>query len=379
METQYRHLGPYSDLVEAAKASRPLFNFLPPGKKAQQLVKECLHFSPGPEEPRDIQVGRTWTKDGVDGEEVSWSVGYGPRTEAWVLKPAGVNEKLPVVLALHDHGGFKFYGKEKVAEGPDEVLPVLTDFQLKAYGGRAYANELARRGFLVLIHDVFPWGSRKFPLETIPPANRVYGEMSKNYRFGKEVPEEIAIYNATAAFHESTIQKYCTILGTSFASVVAYEDRVAVNYLRQREDVSIDSIGCVGLSGGGCRSVFLQATSESIRAAVVVGMMSTYEGLLDHNIVSHTYMLFPSGLSPFMDWTDLAACRAPSPLLVQFDREDGLFTMDGMTAADQRLSKLYEAAGKKENYRGEFYPGIHKFDIPMQESAFQWLEEKLKV
>ena len=33
------------------------------------------------------------------------------------------------------------------------------------------------------------------------------------------------------------------------------------------------------------------------------------------------------------DWADLVACRAPSPLMVQFDNEDALFTMAGMKGA----------------------------------------------
>ena len=35
-------------------------------------------------------------------------VGYGPRTEAWLLKPVGAKGRLPGVVALHDHGGFYF-------------------------------------------------------------------------------------------------------------------------------------------------------------------------------------------------------------------------------------------------------------------------------
>jgi dienelactone hydrolase len=37
---------------------------------------------------------------------VSWSVGYGPRTFAYLLRPVGPNKPLPGVVALHDHGGF---------------------------------------------------------------------------------------------------------------------------------------------------------------------------------------------------------------------------------------------------------------------------------
>ena len=88
-------------------------------------------------------------------------------------------------------------------------------------------------------------------------------------------------------------------------------------------------------------------------------------------------MFFPAGLARFGDWPDLASCRAPSPLLVQYDRDDGLFTLDGMQAAHQRIAGHYERAGQPDAYRGEFYDGPHKFDEEMQESAFIWLEQQL--
>ena len=35
------------------------------------------------------------------------------------------------------------------------------------------------------------------------------------------------------------------------------------------------------------------------------------------------------------------------------------------------------AASAPEAYRGEFYPGPHKFDLTMQEAAFGWLVRQL--
>ena len=84
-----------------------------------------------------------------------------------LLKPANAKGPLPGIVALHDHSDFKFYGKEKIADGSQGTLPVLSEFRKGPYGGRAYANALAREGYVVLIHDVFLWGSRRFPLETM--------------------------------------------------------------------------------------------------------------------------------------------------------------------------------------------------------------------
>ena len=123
----------------------------------------------------------------------------------------------------------------------------------------------------------------------------------------------------------------------------------------------------------------MQAACDLVCASVVVGMMSTYEGLLDHNIVSHTWMLFPAPeLARTMDWTDAVACRAPSPLMVQYDEDDELFSIEGMRAADRRIADRYREAGGEGSYVGRFYPGPHKFDCNMQEDAFNWLEDKMQ-
>jgi dienelactone hydrolase len=185
-------------------------------------------------------------------------------------------------------------------------------------------------------------------------------------------------YNELCIPHEHLVEKYCTLLGTTFAGVVNYEDRVATAYLKERNDVKSNRIGCVGLSGGGIRSTLLQGTSNDIRAAVIVGAMTTYQDLYDHNVGCHTWMVFPSNWPKYGDWPDIAACRAPSPVMVQNDMEDPLYTTQGMRAADRRMARHYNAVGARKNYVCKFYPGPHKFDLPMQADAFAFLDQHLQ-
>ena len=373
----FQHLGSYGDLVTEAQRQHCLYPLAKPGPEIQSQVRNILGWCDRPEQARDVRCERTWENDGVCGEELSWSVGYGPRTAAWVLKPAGARSPLPAVLALHDHGAFKFYGKEKIALGPTAPAPVIQAWWNKSYGGRPWANALAQEGFVVLVHDTFLWGSRKFPLADIRqtvgagPAN--LGAPSDEIA-GNVVPAAVAEYNALAAPHEHVVAKYCNILGTGLPGVVAHEDRIAFNYLRARTDVLPARVSCMGLSGGGNRAGLLRATAEGLQGAVVVGLMSTYAGLLDQHVATHTWMFFPHAWARHGDWPDLVACRAPAPLLVQYDLEDDLFTVAGMRDADARLKKLYQLAGNERAYTGQFYPGPHKFDIPMQTAAFNWLQ-----
>lgn len=363
----YQHLGVFSDWVSAARERRQLCPLARPGAETRRLFRECLGFCDGPEQPQDVLVAEQWEHNGVSGEVISWSVGYGPRTEAWVLKPAGASARLPGILALHDHGGYKFYGKEKIADGPVGEARGLRTFREAHYGGRAYANALAREGYVVLIHDAFMWGSRRFPLETM----RLSVGSQQDDTAVSDLPAEIAEYNRVAGRHEHTVSKYGNLLGTNMAGMVCFEDRVAVNVLLARADVLPERIGCIGLSGGGNRAAMLLATHDAINAAAIVGLMSTYEELLGMDL-SHTWMMFPFNWARHGDWPDVAACRAPMPLLVQNDLEDELFTAKGMRDAHDRIAAHYGKTSSPEAYLGEFYPGPHKFDLKMQAAAFAW-------
>ncbi len=366
----YRHLGKFSDWVDFAAQQKA--GPAAPGRAGltPSLVRDIVGFG-GDAAPTSPRLGATWDGDGIVGQEVSWSVGYGPRTQAWLLRPAGAAGPLPGVLALHDHSNFKFFGKEKIADGPGSPGPLVVDLRRRQYGGRAFANELARQGHTVLVHDVFLWGSRRFDLG----ADGQPGEAgcSAPPEGAQAEPEEITAYNQAAIGHEHLVAKYCNLLSTSLAGVVAYEDRVALAYLRSRGDVVSGGIGCIGLSGGGCRAALLQATSVDISVAVIVCMMSTYGHLLDAHVSPHTWMLFPPGLAALGDWPDLAACRAPSPLVVQYTRGDQLFSLAGMVAAHERIAAGYAAAGAPDAYVGQFFDGEHCFDRAMQEAAFAQL------
>jgi len=369
------HLGVYSDWIgyaaaPAARAHRPA------GERVRELVGQMASTAGPYAAPSEVRVERRWTADGLIGEEVSYSVGFGPRTRAWLLKPADATGPLPGVLALHGHDGFKYYGKEKVADTDRPPSAAVTALREDLYAGRAFANDLAARGYVVLVPDVFGWGSRRFPLAEMPPQLRGQAGADAGLEPSGDDLCETTAYNAVAGHHEHLAEKYCTLLGTTMAAVVTREDRIALAFLRGRADTT-DRVASIGLSGGGCRSVLLRATSSELTAAVVVGMMGTYDSLLDQNVVTHTWMLMPRMIPAEIDWPDVAACQAPAPLLVQYNRQDQLFPLEGETAAHNRIAAHYEAAGSPAAYTGQFFDGPHKFDRPMQQAAFTWLETVL--
>ena len=73
----------------------------------------------------------------------------------------------PAVVALHDHGGFYFWGKEKLVEVETSTRR-STEFKQRYYAGKSIASELARQGYVVIVIDMFYWGERRMLLDDDP-------------------------------------------------------------------------------------------------------------------------------------------------------------------------------------------------------------------
>ncbi len=115
----------------------------------------------------DVRIESTDIRDGLSIQRVSWQLAYGPRTQAVVLKPENAQGKLPAVLGLHDHGGNKYFGFDKITRTTATQQSVMVKHQDHYYGGRAWANELAKRGYVVLVHDTYAFASRRLRMEDV--------------------------------------------------------------------------------------------------------------------------------------------------------------------------------------------------------------------
>jgi dienelactone hydrolase len=144
-----------------------------------------------------------------------------------------------------------------------------------------------------------------------------------------------------------------------------------------REDVDASRIGCAGLSGGGLRTVLLGGLDDRIKCAICVGMMTTWRDYLLYKVQTHTWMCYVPLLPNDLDYPEILGLRVPLPTMVLNDIEDRLFTMPEMERADKILGEVYAKAGASDRYRCSFYPGGHKFDVPMQEEAFAWFDQWL--
>jgi dienelactone hydrolase len=320
-----------------------------------------------------VELQHQFEYDGLEIEHLSWQLPYGPPTQAYVLRPAGATGRLPGVVGLHDHGGNKYFGVRKITRASKNQHPLMQAHQEHYYGGAAWANELAKRGYVVLVHDTFAFGSRRMRAADL--ADRVRGDLVESR---PESEEEIAAYNRFAGGHEHIIAKSLFCAGTTWPGVFVSDDQRALDVLMARPDVDPERVGCCGLSGGGLRTVYLTGADDRIRCSCAVGMMTTWRDYLLHKSHTHTWMVYLPGLPPDLDYPEILGLNAPRPILALNNNQDQLFTLAEMQRADRILTEVYTKAGIPERYKGSFYDGPHKFDRDMQAEAFAWFDRWLK-
>ncbi|HET9487909.1 MAG TPA: hypothetical protein VFO54_10755 [Chryseosolibacter sp.] len=321
----------------------------------------------------EVKVKKQYAYDGLHIEELTWQLPYGRPTDGILLKPQNAQGRLPGILAFHDHGGNKYFGSRKITRTSDDQHPLMKDHQANYYENHAWANDIARRGYVVLVADAFPFASRRVMLQDVPEHLR--GNLSDA---DPENPANIQAYNNWAGEHEHIMAKSLFSAGTTWPGVFFAEDRKALDILCARVDVDATRVGCGGLSGGGMRTVFMGGLEPRIKCAVCVGFMTTWKDFILEKSFTHTWMTYVPILPNELDFPEILGLRTPLPTLVLNDEQDQLYTLSEMKNADNILREVYKKAKAEDRYACSYYPGPHKFDAKMQMEAFAWFDKWLK-
>lgn len=333
-------------------------------QRARGKILDLLHYAPPACEPRPEVVERVDRGDHVR-EKVYFNTSSDLRVPAYVLVPKKRERPLPAIVALHDHGGFYFWGKEKLVEADDEH-PVLTEFKKQYYAGASTATDLARRGYVVVVTDMFYWGERRMLLDDDPADWR---ERPRDIS-----AERVAAFNRRASQGEQLVGRTIYSAGFTWPGVMFWDDIRTVDYLLTRPEVDPKRIGCVGLSVGGLRACHLAALDDRVRAAVVVGWMASFPAQLKRqvrNSIGHTKVV--PGLYRHLDYPDVASLAMPRALLVINGSRDALFDLDGVRRCFDKLRDCYEKAGAPAKLRTRLYDTPHEFNAEMQAEAWEWL------
>ena len=337
-------------------------------EEARATLLADFHYSPPACDPRAEVTEQVDCGDFIR-ERVIINTTPNIRMAVYVLIPKGLEGPAPGVVALHDHGGFYFWGKEKLVHVEPEN-PVLTEYKGIYYGGRSLADELARRGFVVIASDLLHWGERGLYLEEDP-------ERIKQRTLDVD-KEDVLAFNARSWAHEELVSRTALTCGTTWSGINVWDDQRVTDYFLTRPEVDPERVGCMGLSLGSVRSVYLGAIHPKVRASVPVCWMASYQGMVRNNVRNGIgYTKLVPGLYGDLDWPDVAALHWPGALMTINGLQDQLYPLVAARAATEKLERIFEKAGAPGEYRGVYFDGPHEFNVEMQEKAFAWMAEKL--
>ncbi len=370
------HIGNLYPFVQKQADSSPLelsflqsrFHDLPAWQKvARQRVLDCLCYSPPAVSPAPRIIRRTDRGDYTE-EYLTFQTTPDLRVPAYVLIPENAPLPAPGFVVLHCHGGAYVWGKEKVVALENEHAG-LSEVKKGLYEGASIANELVRRGYVVITIDMFYWGERRMLLDDDPPSYRAPENMTG---------EEVQAFNRRSSQSEQLVARSLMTAGITWPGVVLWDDLRTVDYLASRPEVDRRRLGCVGLSVGGYRSFVLAALDPRIKAAVDVGWMTSYAANIRRHVMNTIGFTFHiPGLYRYLDLPDLAALIAPRSVFVINGSRDTLFPPDGVDKAHRKIEACFRKAGVAEHQRCRMYDAPHQFNRAMQTEAWEWLNTRM--
>ena len=285
---------------------------------------------------------------------------------AYFLYPKRAKFPVPAVVALHDHGGFYYWGKEKLIEMEHEN-PVLTKYRQQYYDGLSFPITLARHGYAVIVTDMYYFGERRLILDSDI-------EQGINSWPKVESAETIDKLNWRNEELEYNMNTNIQAAGFTWGGVLYWDDIRTIDYLATRPEVDIKRVACTGLSIGGWRTNFLAGLDARIKAACVAGYMTSYHQLgpwfCQHNIPAANV----PGLFNYLDYPDVGSLTMPGAMMVVHGLRDDLFPPDGVKAAFRNLAQCYEAIGKPEKFTTYTFDGPHQFPTRAQQLMVEWFD-----
>jgi len=332
-------------------------------KRMRERIFAMMAYAP-PKAPFDAETVETVDRGAFTREKVYFNTTPEFRVPAYVLVPKNLKAKAPAIVALHDHGAFYRWGKEKLVH-VDGEHPILTKYK-DGYANRSIADDLATQGYVVIVIDLFYWGERRLRL----PADA---------KPGAETEADVRALNRHRREFEEVLARTLLTAGFAWPGLTFWDDIRMVDYLASRPEVDAGRIGCVGLSLGAWRTCHLAAFDDRIKAAVAVCWLTSFRDLQRKNVVHTTGLtkLLP-GLYRSLDMPDVVSLAAPRALLCINGLKDGLFPVEtGVRPAYKTLETVYAKVGAADRFKGHLYDAPHEFNAAMQEEAWAWLRKWL--
>jgi dienelactone hydrolase len=290
--------------------------------------------------PRDLGVHE---EDGFTCQKIAIQTQPGEYMPCRVLlPPTKAGSRLQPVIALHGHGT---WGGAAIIKSPADPLGAALNQQLNY----DYAGQLAGRGYMVFV-----------------PELRGFGERLEDPEYREGEAQWISSCYA--------ISVNALLLGKTVLGLRVYDVMRLIDYIRTRPEPSTETLGCVGLSGGGMVTLFTAALDLRVTCAVVSGYFNTFRDSI--MAVRHCLCNFVPGLARAVEMVDVAGLVAPRPLLIETGTRDPIFPTTATQQAYTELQKIYAVFGALHNLEIDMFKGEHAWSGAR---AYDWLAKSLSV
>lgn len=157
--------------------------------------------------------------------------------------------------------------------------------------------------------------------------------------------------------HDATMQ--ALMLGRTLIGERVYDVDRGIDYLSQRGDANMNSIGVMGNSGGGTISVF----SAALLPRIAFAMPSCYFCTFSDSIMSiyHCADNYIPGLLKYAEMADVMGLFAPKPVVIVAGKADPIFPIRATRCAFKDLQRIYDACGAKNLCHLVVGNGGHRF------------------
>ena len=280
--------------------------------------------------PLDMQISEEVDTPKYKRLTITFAPEPGDRLPAYLYIPKVAAEKhsLPAVVALHPTNGP--LGK-KVVDGQSN-LP-----------NRAYARELAERGYVVIAPDYLNMGDYRC-----------------DFRKGGYVS--------------------ATMKGI-------FNHMRCVDLLQSLDQVDPERIAAIGHSLGGHNSIFLGVFDPRVKAVVSSCGWTPFHDYYGGKIAgwSHDgympllktrYNLDPDRL-PF-DFYEAVAALAPRPFFTNSPLHDDNFDYKGVQKAVAKVQAIYELVGDKASIQARYPESGHDFPTAPRQESYRFIDKTLK-
>lgn len=291
--------------------------------------------------PRIIE---TRTEEAYTRQRVAIQTVPGEYMPVFVLIPHSRGDTPPKpVIALHGHGT---WGAEAILG--DSTNPDITAFNRTM--NYDYAGQLAKRGYMVFAPDLRGFGQR---LEAP----------------GLREADDPAWISSCYAVGVNAL-----LLGKTLLGLRVYDVMRLIDYIQIRSETNTESLGCVGLSGGGMLTLFSTALDPRITCAVVSGYFNSFRASI--MAIRHCLCNFVPGLVKVAEMTDIAGLVAPRPLLIESGTQDSIFPVEATRQAYAELQKIYAEFGGTDRLDIDIFEGEHAWSGA---KAYDWLAHWLNI